>query len=125
MADFGTELQKFLFRFDRPFFWPAAALNPEPGTNQFRFYQRCLILSNKSPEFMIVRIQYGKGIVERRGKTVGECLINRVGTYPAMQDVLFDKKGNFVLTTANNNLYFRQRLDIQFIRNLISIGRTQ
>jgi hypothetical protein len=20
------------FRFDRPFFWPAAALNPEPGT---------------------------------------------------------------------------------------------
>jgi len=30
MADFGIELQKFLFRFDRPFFWPAAALNPEP-----------------------------------------------------------------------------------------------
>jgi hypothetical protein len=28
-ADFGTELQKFLFRFDRPFFWPAAGLTPE------------------------------------------------------------------------------------------------
>jgi hypothetical protein len=29
-ADVGTELKKFLFGFDRPFFWPAAALNLEP-----------------------------------------------------------------------------------------------
>jgi hypothetical protein len=28
-ADFGTELQKFLLRFDRPFFWPAAGLNTD------------------------------------------------------------------------------------------------
>ena len=28
-ADFGTELQKFLFRFDRPLFWPAAGLKPD------------------------------------------------------------------------------------------------
>jgi molybdopterin converting factor small subunit len=35
----------------------------------------------------------GKGVVETRGKTVGECLTNLVQTYPGMQDVLFDKKG--------------------------------
>ena len=29
-ADFGTDPQKFLFRLIWPFFWPAAALNPEP-----------------------------------------------------------------------------------------------
>ena len=25
-------MAQFLFRFDRPFFWPAAGLNPEPRT---------------------------------------------------------------------------------------------
>jgi len=35
----------------------------------------------------------GKGVVETKGKTVGECLANLVATYPGMQEVLFDKKG--------------------------------
>jgi molybdopterin converting factor small subunit len=35
----------------------------------------------------------GKGVVETKGNTVGECLANLVQAYPGMQDVLFDKKG--------------------------------
>ena len=35
----------------------------------------------------------GKGVVETKGNTVGECLANLVQAYPDMQEVLFEKNG--------------------------------
>jgi molybdopterin converting factor small subunit len=35
----------------------------------------------------------GQEIVEAQGKTVGECLKDVVGKFPALEPFLFDKKG--------------------------------
>jgi hypothetical protein len=41
-ADFGTVPQKFLFRLNWPFFWPAAGLKPETDKSVSDFIQEKL-----------------------------------------------------------------------------------